>query len=122
MTEGSGNQLILITFLVLHYTYHSQYNLDPECATNVNNVGFYVLKAVTIETVEVRDITPCSQVRVNRRFSGTYHLHLQDRRINQYNTSMKVSASRAGFLLDLLFDPDGGGGMFLRNVCLLSPD
>jgi hypothetical protein len=85
-------------------------------------VGFDVLTAVTIETVEVRDITPCSPVRVNRHFRGTYHLYLQDRRINQYKTSLKGSANRADFLFDLLFDPDGGGGMFLRNVCSLSPD
>jgi hypothetical protein len=27
---------------------------------------------------EFWNITPCSQVKANRRFSGTYHLHLQD--------------------------------------------
>jgi hypothetical protein len=29
------------------------------------------------------DITPCSLLKVNRRFGGTYHLHLQGRRICQ---------------------------------------
>jgi hypothetical protein len=29
------------------------------------------------------DITPCSQLTVNRHFGGTYHLHLQGRRINR---------------------------------------
>jgi hypothetical protein len=29
------------------------------------------------------DITPCSPLRVNRRFGGTYRLHLQDRKIGE---------------------------------------
>jgi hypothetical protein len=30
-----------------------------------------------------RDITPCSPLKVNRRFGGTCRLHLHGRRINQ---------------------------------------
>jgi hypothetical protein len=29
------------------------------------------------------DITPCSPLKINRRFGGTYHLHFQSRRISQ---------------------------------------
>jgi hypothetical protein len=29
------------------------------------------------------DITPCSPLKVSRRFGGTYHLHLQGRRKNR---------------------------------------
>jgi hypothetical protein len=39
-----------------------------------------------------RDITPCSLLKVNRRFGGTCHLR------------------------DLFFDPEDEGNMFLRNV------
>jgi hypothetical protein len=31
----------------------------------------------------VRDITPCSPLKVNRRFGGTYRLHLQGRKLSQ---------------------------------------
>jgi hypothetical protein len=30
--------------------------------------------------------------------------------------------SYAGFFLDLFFDPEDGGDMLLRNVCLFSTD
>jgi hypothetical protein len=30
------------------------------------------------------DITPCSPLKVNRRFGGTYRLHLRSRRLRLY--------------------------------------
>jgi hypothetical protein len=30
------------------------------------------------------DITPCSPLKVNRRFGGTFRLHLQERKVSQY--------------------------------------
>jgi hypothetical protein len=52
----------------------------------------------SLESIIFWDITPCSPLKVIRRFGGTYCLHLQ------------------GFLLGLFFDPEDGGDMFLRNV------
>jgi hypothetical protein len=36
-----------------------------------------------IKSITFSDITPCSPLKVNRRFGGTYCLHLQGRRINR---------------------------------------
>jgi hypothetical protein len=35
-----------------------------------------------MESINFWDITPCSPLSVNRRFGGTYHLHLQGRIIS----------------------------------------
>jgi hypothetical protein len=35
------------------------------------------------------DITPCNPLKVNQRFGGTYHLHLQGRRISQARNQYK---------------------------------
>jgi hypothetical protein len=43
-------------------------------------VGSEVLTAVVMKSSMFWDITPCSQLKVNRRFTGTCHLHLQGRR------------------------------------------
>jgi hypothetical protein len=62
------------------------------------------------------DITLCSPLSVNRRFGGTYRLHLQGRR-NKFSEKpvWKQVASRVGFLLGLSF-PEDGGDMFRRNI------
>jgi hypothetical protein len=43
-------------------------------------VGFEVLTAVVMKSTIFCDITPCNPFSVNRRFRGTYRLHLQDRK------------------------------------------
>jgi hypothetical protein len=59
------------------------------------------------------DIKPGSPSRVNRRFGGTYRLHLQG----------QATCFHAGFLLSLYFvDPEDGGDEFLRNVGWHSTD
>jgi hypothetical protein len=50
-------------------------------------------------------------MKVNQHFGGTYHLH-----------ETGSSSLHAGFLLGILFDPEGGSRMFLQNFGLLSPD
>jgi hypothetical protein len=46
-------------------------------------VGFDVLTAVVMKSTIFLDITPCSPLKVNRRFAGTYRLHLQGRGISR---------------------------------------
>jgi hypothetical protein len=46
-------------------------------------VGFEVLTAVIMKSAIIWDITPCSPLKVNRRFVETYRLHLQGRRISR---------------------------------------
>jgi hypothetical protein len=46
-------------------------------------VGFEVLAAVVMKSTIFWHITSCSPLSVNRRFGGTYHLHLQGVRINR---------------------------------------
>jgi hypothetical protein len=40
-------------------------------------VGFEVLTAVVMKSTIFWDITSCCPLSVNRRFGGTYRLHLQ---------------------------------------------
>jgi hypothetical protein len=72
-------------------------------------VGFEVLTAVIMKSTIFWDITPCSLLRVNRRFGGTYCLHLQGRRIS-WARSQHESRWQ------------DGGDMFFRNVGWLSMD
>jgi hypothetical protein len=46
-------------------------------------VGLAVLAAVVTQSGSFWDITPGSPLKVNRRFGGTYRLHLQGRRISR---------------------------------------
>jgi hypothetical protein len=54
-----------------------------------NCVGFEVFTAVVNKSINVWDVMPCSALSVNRRFGGTYRLHLQGRR----NKFSKIPAS-----------------------------
>jgi hypothetical protein len=49
----------------------------------VRLVGIEVLTAVVMKSTIFWDITPCSLLKVNRRFGGTYRLHLQGRRTSR---------------------------------------
>jgi hypothetical protein len=68
-----------------------------------NFVGFEVFTAVVMKSVIFCDMKPCSPLSVNRRFGGTYRLHLHGLR----NKFSKKPASRwqAGFLLNLFLRP-----------------
>jgi hypothetical protein len=65
------------------------------------------------------NITPCSPSSVNRRFGGTYCLHLQGRKISWAGNQRKSRICLpAAFTLvscsAYFFDPEDGGDMFLR--------
>jgi hypothetical protein len=46
-------------------------------------VEFEVVTKVVMKSFIFWHITPCSPLKVNRRFGGTYHPHLQSRRISR---------------------------------------
>jgi hypothetical protein len=100
---------------------------------------------VEFEVLTVVDVTPCSPLKVNQHFRGTYCFHLQGWRINwaryqlenrwqaysfslvscsAYSSMQKMASScfHTGILLGIFFYPEDGGDMFLRNVGLLSTD
>jgi hypothetical protein len=41
------------------------------------------------------DITPCSPLKVNRRFAGIYRLHIPVRKINRADTSVKAGSKQS---------------------------
>jgi hypothetical protein len=61
------------------------------------------LRSVVMKISIFWDITPCSLVKVNRHFGGTYCLHLQGRRIsqtkNQHQICFAFCLLQANFLL-----------------------
>jgi hypothetical protein len=54
--------------------------LQPGLLEDEIGVGFEVFRAVVMKSIFFWDMTPCSLLSFNRRFGGTYHLHLQGRR------------------------------------------
>jgi hypothetical protein len=77
------------------------YVVHLSCFDQFLLVGFEVLTAVVMKSSIFCDITPCSPFIVNRRFGGTYRLHLQGQ-IGCVRYSVKAG--------------DNGGDMFLQNV------
>jgi hypothetical protein len=68
----------------------SSSGLKSEKATIITEtieVGFEVLAAVTMKNAVFWDVSPCRSW-VNKRFRGTYHLHLKGRKIREQGTSM----------------------------------
>jgi hypothetical protein len=57
---------------------------------NLPDVGFEVFTAVVRKSINFWDITQSSALSVNRRFGGTYPLHLQGRK----NKSSKIPARK----------------------------
>jgi hypothetical protein len=65
------------------------------------------------------EITPCSPLKINRRFGGTCRLHFHGRKIIQAINQCE-SRWQAELLLGIFFDPDYGSDIFLRNVGWIS--
>jgi hypothetical protein len=58
-------------------------------------------------------MTLCIPLKFGQRFGGTYHLHLQARRISPPKNHQAKAAMHVGFLLGLFLDPEDGGDIFL---------
>jgi hypothetical protein len=70
-------------------------------------VGFEVLTAVVMENTVLWDITPCSPLKVNRRFGGAYRLHLQGR------------ISRARYQRESIWHSDCGQSRRVFKICIM---
>jgi hypothetical protein len=100
--------------------------------TEMQEAWFQVLTAVVVKNSVFWDITPCSLLKVSRRFGRTYGFHLQNWRVSQARNRHEADSKQmlinsccllyAVFLLGLLFNTEDGGDMFLRNVGWLSMD
>jgi hypothetical protein len=71
------------------------------------------------------DVTAYFLVEVHRSFGGTHCFHSQSRRVNTVSKQAARTVSPCFFLicfLSSLFDPEGGLGASLRNICKHLPD
>jgi hypothetical protein len=75
------------------------------------NVRFEGFKAVTMKNAVSWDVAPCSS-SVNRRFGGTYSLHLQGKKRNQHDQVVAAICS-SWFLARGFFCPEDGSDTFL---------
>jgi hypothetical protein len=85
---GHYFMIVLINFGDYFYFFHIYRVIIP--TSTYLWLGFEVLTAVVMKGTIFWNITPCSPLKINRRFVG-------------------------GFLLGLFFDPEDGGDIFLRN-------
>jgi hypothetical protein len=67
-------------------------------------------------------ITPCSPLKADRRFGGTYCHHLQCVYVNHVTNQHETSSRHSWFLAWLSFNLDYEGEMLLRNVGWLLTD
>jgi hypothetical protein len=77
-----------------------------------------------MKNVVLWDVALCRSC-MNRRFGGTYRLHLQGRKIRERETSFHSRSTRRHipedgilsiYLLVLFFDREAGGRMLLRDA------
>jgi hypothetical protein len=66
------------------------------------NVGFEVLTAVVMKSTIFWDLLLCSPLSVNRRFGGTYCLHLQSLRVSQTRKQHEAGSKQSSSWLILL--------------------
>jgi hypothetical protein len=79
-------------------------------------VGFEVLTAVVMKSSIFWDITQCNPFKVNRSFRKNISpIFGVEEKANQ-ETSVLATCFHVSFFLGLIFDPEDGGDMFLRNV------
>jgi hypothetical protein len=88
------------------YSYLGGPKLESTSETRYSDrflLWFEVLTAVVMKSSVFWDITPCNPLSVNRRFGGTYRLHLQGRRISQASSACHLLSS--WFLAWLILRP-----------------
>jgi hypothetical protein len=81
-----------------------------------------VASCCTDYAIPAHDITPYSPLKLNQRFGGKYHFHLQTERINQ---GLHATCFHTGFLFGIFFDPEDGmvcSSETLVNIGWLSMD
>jgi hypothetical protein len=79
----------------------------------VQSVRNFFVIFFTVNSTVFWGLTPCSSERIPR-FGATCHLFLRGRRVSQARNQQ----NSAYIVLDLLFDPENGSDMLLRNVRL----
>jgi hypothetical protein len=101
---GHCSYLCITGNLILSLHHFYQENWPNTC------VRFGVLRAVVMKSTIFWDITPCSPLKVNRRLGGS------NNKPSKKPAWKQVASLHTGFLLGLVFHPEDGGDMFLRNV------
>jgi hypothetical protein len=93
--------------------------MKAEKKNNFRDVRLEVFMAVTMKKAVFWDVAPCRS-RVNRRFGGTYRLHLQGRKIHERGTSVTGVCSHLLILVprSRIFLPWRWRRYVLRNVGL----
>jgi hypothetical protein len=120
MFKSNDPKSIISVLNYLHLRFSSAvtlYPLVPKEILNrgftvyISDAGFEVFTAVVMKSLIFWDVMACSLLSCNRRFGGTYRLHLQGRR-NKFSKKKPASKQVAPH----------GGHMFLRNVGWHSTD
>jgi hypothetical protein len=116
-------------------------NITYKIKKRVRSVGFEVLAAVGMKNYTLWDITLRSPLKFDRRFEGTYHLHLHDQRVRQArnkhgagsnqkmettttcSSEMSIDFQRTYLLPSFLPSPrrySSGWALASRRICLHS--
>jgi hypothetical protein len=77
-------------------------------------IGFQVLTAVVMKSPIFWDITPCSPLKVNRRFGEKRRLHLQGRRVSQ---KINLSEALLATCLTLLYRLTYSSTVKMEAIC-----
>jgi hypothetical protein len=94
---------------------------DDNIKMHIREIRWGSMDWINLKSTVFWDITPCSPLRVNRRFGGTYRLHLQGRK-NKFRKKSRESRCTLVSCWTYFFNPEDGGDMFLRNVGWHSTD
>jgi hypothetical protein len=83
-----------------------------------DHTGFMLLyqRFIAMKSMVFWGMTPCSPLSFNRRFGGTYRLHIQGRR-NRFSKPASNQSAACHLLTrwfaELFFDPEDGDDTFL---------